>query len=98
MRVDCAGCITSYLIFVVEVMKSNEKWIPNCCLCLYLLNLPQKVPKSVIGVNGGRVAETTAPVDLNGVWKPERGRLLKSQQKTQYHVQPLRSPGDARWP
>ena len=52
----------------------------------------------VIGVNGELVAEIIAHVDLNGVWKPEHGKLLKSQQRTRYHVQPLLNPGDVRWP
>lgn len=64
----------------------------------FFFNLHQKAVKLVTGVNGEHVAETTARVDLNGVWKPEHDRLLKSQQKTQYHVQPLLNPGDARWP
>lgn len=51
----------------------------------------------VIGANGELVAEIIAHVDLNGVWKPEHGKLLKSQRKTQYRVQPLLNPGDARW-
>lgn len=54
--------------------------------------------KLVIGVNGELVAEIIAHVDLNGVWKPEHGKLSKNQQKTRYHVQPLLNPGDVRWP
>ncbi|GAB5584174.1 R-spondin-2 isoform X1 [Prionailurus iriomotensis] len=58
----------------------------------------EKDAKLVIGVNGELVAEIIAHVDLNGVWKPEHGKLLKSQQRTRYHVQPSLNPGDVRWP
>ncbi|TKC41587.1 hypothetical protein EI555_020095, partial [Monodon monoceros] len=47
-----------------------------------------------IGVSGELVAEIIAHVDLSGVWKPEHGKLLKSQQKTRYHVQRSLNPGD----
>lgn len=58
----------------------------------------QKVAKWATGASGQFAAQITRPADLSGVWKQEPGKLLKSQQKTQYHVPPLQSPEDAKWP
>lgn len=73
--------------------QTNQRIAHLCFLLLY-----QKAVKWVNGASGELAAEITKHVDLSGAWKREQDKLWRSQQRTQYHVQPLQNPDGVKWP
>lgn len=87
--------VVLFFFFLQNFIQENERTrrIDN----VFSFLLCQKAVKWVSGVSGELAAETIKHVDLSGAWKREQDKLWRSQQKTQYHAQPLQNPDGVKW-